>query len=136
MIWRAPPDLVYSRLARSSIVKQSSATSLARSKLCQRRLAVGAHQNSRLTTDTEEEIERFNAEISETSATLDELHNDQQEKARAIVRVQKNSERYMGKRQTLLTRREDCENAIRDLGVLPEEAFSKYTGGRADKVCM
>jgi hypothetical protein len=48
--------------------------------------------------------------------------------------VQKNAERYLTKRQTLLNRKEECSNAIRDLGVLPEEAYSKYTDTRADKV--
>ncbi len=51
------------------------------------------------------------------------------------MRVQKNAERYLIKRQTLINRKDECNNAIRDLGVLPEEAFSKYTDDRADKVC-
>lgn len=62
------------------------------------------------------------------------MQNEQLENTRAILRVQKNAERYLTKRQTLLNRKEECSNAIRDLGVLPEEAYSKYTDTRADKV--
>jgi structural maintenance of chromosome 3 (chondroitin sulfate proteoglycan 6) len=46
----------------------------------------------------------------------------------------KQSERYLAKKQTLTSRREQSQNAIRDLGVLPEEAYNKYTDARADKV--
>lgn len=34
----------------------------------------------------------------------------------------------------LQTRKDDCNRNIRDLGVLPEEAFDKYTKEKADKV--
>lgn len=34
----------------------------------------------------------------------------------------------------LLNRKDECNRNIRDLGVLPEEAFQKYTGEKMDKV--
>jgi len=87
-----------------------------------------------LTVDTEEEVETLTGQIAETAATLEEVQQEQQQKTRDIMRAQKSSERYMTRRQTLIARQEEFKNAIRDLGVLPEEAFSKYTGGNADKV--
>ena len=62
-------------------------------------------------------------EISSVTLRLDEAQNEQLENTRAIVRAQKNAERYLTKRQTLQSRKDECSNAIRDLGVLPEEAF-------------
>lgn len=50
------------------------------------------------------------------------------------MRVSKNAERYLTKRQTLITRKEECSNAIRDLGILPEEAYTNYINTAADKV--
>jgi structural maintenance of chromosome 3 (chondroitin sulfate proteoglycan 6) len=74
------------------------------------------------------------AEITTKGAALDELQQEQQQKTRDIMKAQKSSERYMTRRQTLMARQAEFENAIRDLGVLPEAAFSRYTGGHADKV--
>jgi structural maintenance of chromosome 3 (chondroitin sulfate proteoglycan 6) len=62
------------------------------------------------------------------------VQSEQLENTRAIMKVQKNAERYLTKRQTLSQRKEECSIAIRDLGVLPEEAFTKYVEVRADKV--
>ena len=51
-----------------------------------------------------------------------------------MSRQQKNTERYLAKRQILLTRKEECNRNIRDLGVLPEEAFEKYVNDKLEKV--
>ncbi|KAL7423161.1 Structural maintenance of chromosomes protein 3 [Cryptotrichosporon argae] len=83
---------------------------------------------------SEEEVDRLLNEISDKTIKLEQLQNEQLESTRAIVRVQKNVERYLTKRQTLVNRRDECSNAIRDLGVLPEEAFSKYTSQKPDKL--
>jgi len=58
------------------------------------------------------------------------------ESTRAIMKVQKNAERYLTKRQTLTARKEECSVAIRDLGILPDEAFTKYIDTRSDKVSL
>ena len=79
-------------------------------------------------------MEELTEEISKITSQLDEEQNQQAENTRAILRVQKNAERYLTKRQTLINRKEECTNAIRDLGVLPEEAYTKYTSTRADKL--
>ena len=34
----------------------------------------------------------------------------------------------------LLNRKDECNRMIRDLGVLPEEAFEKYTSEKLDRV--
>lgn len=68
------------------------------------------------------------------SKKLEDEQNEQMDAARAMLRMTKNNERYLAKKQTLATRKEECENAIRDLGLLPEEAYNKYTDAAADKV--
>ncbi|KAK4689553.1 structural maintenance of chromosome 3 (chondroitin sulfate proteoglycan 6), partial [Tremellales sp. Uapishka_1] len=77
--------------------------------------------------ESEKQVEELSTEITTVSARLEEVQNEQMENTRAIIRVQKNAERYLTKKQTLASRKEECNNAIRDLGSLPEEAFSKYT---------
>lgn len=47
----------------------------------------------------------------------------QTEDNRNIAKQAKNVERYLAKRQLLTTRKDQCNKNIRDLGVLPEEAF-------------
>lgn len=93
------------------------------------------HYNSD-TAASEARVEELIAEIATVSQQLDEVQNEQLENTRAIIRVQKNAERYLTKRQTLVNRRDECTNAIRDLGMLPEEAYNKYKATRADKVCL
>lgn len=49
-------------------------------------------------------------------------------------RSQKDAERYVSRRNLLLRKKEDCTKNIRDLGVLPEEAFEKYADKATQKV--
>lgn len=66
---------------------------------------------------------------------MDKLQGQQAEDVRGISKQQKNTERYLTKRQLLLNRKDECNRNIRDLGVLPEEAFEKYTNEKLDRVC-
>ena len=65
---------------------------------------------------------------------LEKAQGQQAEDSRGISRQQKNTERYLAKRQMLTARKEECNRSIRDLGVLPEEAFEKYTSQKLDRV--
>ncbi|GMK53629.1 hypothetical protein CspeluHIS016_0102150 [Cutaneotrichosporon spelunceum] len=78
----------------------------------------------------EEEIEALAMAISEQQTKIEELHTEANDLTRAMLRIQKSQERYLSKKQTLDNRKEECEVAIRDLGVLPDEAFTKYTGDK------
>ncbi|OCF72938.1 chromosome associated protein [Kwoniella mangroviensis CBS 8886] len=85
-------------------------------------------------TESENRIEEVTSEITKLTENLDKVQSEQLENTRAIMRVQKNAERYLTKRQTLINRREECNNKIRDLGVLPEEAFTKYMDQSPNKI--
>lgn len=87
-----------------------------------------------LSLDMEKEGDRLVAKQNELRTKLETLQNQQSEDSRGISRQQKNTERYLAKKQMLLNRKDDCNRSIRDLGVLPEEAFEKYTNEKLDRV--
>jgi structural maintenance of chromosome 3 (chondroitin sulfate proteoglycan 6) len=72
--------------------------------------------------------------IAKKNAELDELQQDQQKKTREIIMAQRNADRFVSTTQKLKMRQQEAQNTIRDLGVLPEEAFSKYTGRNSNDV--
>jgi structural maintenance of chromosome 3 (chondroitin sulfate proteoglycan 6) len=84
----------------------------------------------------EEEVEKLTSELQEHRSSLERVQNQQAEDSRGIARQQKNTERYLAKKQMLMGRKDECNRNIRDLGVLPEEAFEKYTNEKLDRVCL
>ncbi|KAJ6623432.1 RecF/RecN/SMC [Mycena sp. CBHHK59/15] len=82
----------------------------------------------------EQEIEDLQTEIQKLRASLEKVQNQQTEDSRTISRQQKTTERYLAKRQMLSGRKDECNRNIRDLGVLPEEAFDKYTNEKLDRL--
>jgi structural maintenance of chromosome 3 (chondroitin sulfate proteoglycan 6) len=82
----------------------------------------------------ERESEDLTTELQELRNSLEKVHNQQAEDSKGISRQQKTTERYLAKRQMLLTRKDECNRNIRDLGVLPEEAFEKYIKEKLDRV--
>ncbi|CAL1707049.1 unnamed protein product [Somion occarium] len=84
--------------------------------------------------ETDKEIEKVTAELQEHRSSLEKMQNQQAEDSRGVSKQQKNTERYLAKRQMLLTRKDECNRNIRDLGVLPEEAFEKYTNEKLDRL--
>ncbi|KAH9935363.1 RecF/RecN/SMC protein [Fomitopsis serialis] len=84
--------------------------------------------------DPMKEIEKLTTELQEKRSALEALQNQQSEDNRGISKQQKNTERYLAKKQMLLNRKDECGRNIRDLGVLPEEAFEKYTGEKLDRL--
>ena len=84
----------------------------------------------------EKEVEKLNAQLQEQRTGLETLQNQQAEDSRGVSKQQKTTERYMAKRQMLLNRKDECNRSIRDLGVLPEEAFEKYTNDKLDRVSL
>ena len=75
------------------------------------------------------------AQLQELQSNLEKAQNQQTEDSRSVTKLQKNTERYLAKKQMLVSRKEECNRNIRDLGVLPEEAFEKYTNEKLDRVC-
>jgi structural maintenance of chromosome 3 (chondroitin sulfate proteoglycan 6) len=82
----------------------------------------------------EKQVDALTNKISTVQKELEALQGEQLEDAKGISKQQKSVERYHAKRALLTQRKEECNNNIRDLGVLPEEAFEKYIGEPSDKV--
>lgn len=84
--------------------------------------------------DLDEEIQTANTGIQSATEELEALQVTQTEDGRGASKHQKSTERYLAKRQLLTSRKEECNKNIRDLGVLPEEAFEKYTNLKLERV--
>jgi structural maintenance of chromosome 3 (chondroitin sulfate proteoglycan 6) len=81
--------------------------------------------NSRL-IEIHQGLEDAKKELEELERQKAELQAAQQEEARNIERQKKKIERSMAKRALLTEKAQECSRNIRDLGVLPEEAFEKF----------
>ncbi|KAG8933420.1 Structural maintenance of chromosomes protein 3 [Tulasnella sp. 418] len=84
--------------------------------------------------DIETESDNLQTEIQRLASSLENVHNQQAEDNRGISKQQKNAERYLTKRSVLMSKKDECNKNIRDLGVLPEEAFEKYMGVKPDRL--
>ncbi|KAK4055631.1 Structural maintenance of chromosomes protein 3 [Microbotryomycetes sp. JL201] len=74
--------------------------------------------------DAAEELENSVATLEKERERIEALQVEDQ---RAVSKQQKSVERYLSKRQMLMQRKDACNKNIRDLGVLPEEAFQETT---------
>ncbi|KAF5351584.1 hypothetical protein D9758_007209 [Tetrapyrgos nigripes] len=86
------------------------------------------------TQDMEKESDQLSNHIQDLQKDLENVQSQQVEDSRNISRQQKTTERYLAKKQMLTGRRDECNRNIRDLGVLPEEAFEKYTKEKMDRL--
>ncbi|KAI7871274.1 chromosome segregation protein sudA (DA-box protein sudA) [Spinellus fusiger] len=97
--------------------------------LKRRREEILSRRNRVIASSSTEELKRKKVEhkvllrkLGKITKTIEE----QVEVAQSINRYEKHLERYLLRRSLLLQKKEECNANIRDLGVLPEEAFEKY----------
>jgi structural maintenance of chromosome 3 (chondroitin sulfate proteoglycan 6) len=76
--------------------------------------------------ETESHLEAHQEQINDLEARKADAEQQQQETAAKIERQQKRVEKNLQRRALLTTQAAECAKNIRDLGVLPEEAFEKY----------
>ncbi|KAG0047526.1 Structural maintenance of chromosomes protein 3 [Gryganskiella cystojenkinii] len=76
--------------------------------------------------DIDNELEQSSKGVSEKESQLEKLQTDLLDETRQARKLQKDAEKYVSRRNLLLRKKEDCTKNIRELGVLPEEAFEKY----------
>lgn len=74
----------------------------------------------------EQEIQKSEGRVSELQKEKSQVEQKQQDIARAIESFQKKMEKSIRQKALLTARAVECAKNIRDLGVLPEEAFEKY----------
>ncbi|KAF9432395.1 Structural maintenance of chromosomes protein 3 [Entomortierella beljakovae] len=80
------------------------------------------------------ELEETGKVVTDKESTHEKLQTKQQEETRQIRRLQKDAEKYVSRRNLLLSKKEDYTKNIRELGVLPEEAFEKYKSTASEKL--
>jgi structural maintenance of chromosome 3 (chondroitin sulfate proteoglycan 6) len=81
----------------------------------------------------EASLQEVEAKMDNAQASLEQLENDkaqreqaQQEISVRIEKQQKRMDKSLRRKAVLTTQAAECAQTIRDLGVLPEEAFDKY----------
>ncbi|KAJ5613322.1 Chromosome segregation protein SudA [Penicillium lagena] len=81
--------------------------------------------NSRL-KQVDTSIEEGNSRVAELQQRNSETRREMEELARSIEKHQRRMEKSMQKKAALAKQGAECAANIRDLGVLPDEAFTKY----------
>jgi structural maintenance of chromosome 3 (chondroitin sulfate proteoglycan 6) len=84
--------------------------------------------------ESETHIEEAESKIVGLEKEKAQKEERQQELARAIEKYQKRMEKSVQKKAILTARLQDCSKNIRDLGVLPDEAFERFSSASSDKV--
>ncbi|KAE8153773.1 RecF/RecN/SMC [Aspergillus avenaceus] len=77
-------------------------------------------------TQVDESIEQANSRMAELSQKNAETRRELEDLARSIEKHQRRMEKSMQKKAALTKQAAECAANIRDLGVLPDEAFTKY----------
>ena len=76
--------------------------------------------------ETDDSIEQVTTQITELEQRNAERRKTQEDIAKSIERHQKRMEKSMQVKAVLTKRAVECSRNIRDLGVLPEEAFGRF----------
>ena len=82
----------------------------------------------------DESIEQSNAQASELGQRNAETRRELEELAKSIEKHQRRMEKSMQKKAALTKQATECAANIRDLGVLPDEAFTKYKNTDSNSV--
>lgn len=85
-------------------------------------------------TELEHQLDAARKTLDGLEKQRSELAAAQAEEARTIERQKKRIEKSMAKRALLQEKAAECSRNIRDLGVLPEEAFEKFSNVASDAV--
>ncbi|KAF9201350.1 Structural maintenance of chromosomes protein 3 [Haplosporangium sp. Z 27] len=84
--------------------------------------------------EIDNELEEVGKNVADKETNFERFQTEQQEESRQFRKLQKDAEKYVSRRNLLLGKKEDCTKSIRELGVLPEEAFEKYKNTASEKL--
>ncbi|KAH0544876.1 hypothetical protein FGG08_000956 [Glutinoglossum americanum] len=107
-------------------VEGGSTSNLKNSHRELKRISSSLEAVERKLSESEEAIDRAAGQLAELEQSKSDKKRQQEEISRSIERHQKRMERSMAKKALLSEKAAECSRNIRDLGVLPEEAFEKY----------
>ncbi|KAI3624201.1 SMC3 [Malassezia furfur] len=97
-------------------------------------LATHLARNTERIDETQRRFDAIAAEVHTLETQLEAARSKQAEQSADVARQQQIAERFAAKRQRLLEQRERVHQQIRDLGVLPEDAFRKYATLSSDRL--
>ncbi|KAL2794957.1 RecF/RecN/SMC [Aspergillus keveii] len=100
----------------------------------QKRLTKALDKVGQKLAQVDESIEQANARVAELSQQNAESRRELEELAKSIEKHQRRMEKSMQKKAALTKQAAECAANIRDLGVLPDEAFTKYKNTDSDTV--
>jgi structural maintenance of chromosome 3 (chondroitin sulfate proteoglycan 6) len=86
--------------------------------------------------EAEIHVEEAEQKILKMEKEMAHRDEQQQEIAKSIERQKKKMEKSIQNRAILTARAADCAKNIRDLGVLPDEAFERFANTSSDKVII
>ncbi|KAJ1919697.1 Structural maintenance of chromosomes protein 3 [Mycoemilia scoparia] len=86
------------------------------------------------TKDTDRRMEETRRQIEEVEQQLETLKTQSQQDFHELNKTHKSVDKYLSQRNLLVQKKEECMRNIRDLGVLPEEAFQKYVNKSSQKL--
>ncbi|CDH49768.1 chromosome segregation protein [Lichtheimia corymbifera JMRC:FSU:9682] len=112
----------------------SSSNELARRQKEEKRLAKKQARLTKRIAELDTEIDKQQEELQRQEQALDQLQTEQTNLSQAISKYEKNLERCLLRRSLLLQRKEEVNSNIRELGVLPEDAFEKYSSYSVNKL--
>lgn len=98
-----------------------------------RALAAAREANAAALAATEARADALTAEIGACEARLDAARGDA-DAAADTERQHSTAERFSARRQRLLAQREQCNARIRDLGVLPENAYARHAALSTEQI--
>ncbi|KAN0069180.1 RecF/RecN/SMC [Elaphomyces granulatus] len=82
----------------------------------------------------EDSIEQGNGKVTQLERRKVEIRKELEELAKSIEKHQRRMEKSMQKKAALTKQAAECTTNIRDLGVLPDEAFTKYKNTDSNNV--
>jgi structural maintenance of chromosome 3 (chondroitin sulfate proteoglycan 6) len=74
-----------------------------------------------------ESSEELNESIAQIKARLEKTSIEQQKDETGVEKKQQSMEKFLARKAVLVQKKETALGHIRDLGVLPDEAFEKYS---------
>ncbi|KAI9276287.1 RecF/RecN/SMC [Sporodiniella umbellata] len=84
--------------------------------------------------DLDTEVDQLLEEDMKITEAIEVTNDDLMKYKRYMSDIEKDLERNFLKRSLLTQKKEECNSNIRDLGVLPDEAFQKYNNYRIEKL--
>ena len=114
---------------QSTAIETSESTSGSNMKDAQRevkRLARTLQDLENRLQETEETFDSANTRMNDLESRVAEIRRTQEDLSKQIERHQRRMEKSSQKKAAIQKQAKECTENIRDLGVLPEEAFTKF----------